>query len=103
MEQTDPSARTEDGIRIPMTEVQAQPARLGHLPPGYDESTGSDAGLNVPARPATVVTVAERLLEVDLEEQSSPATCRERMAPGAVGRPGSMRRLMSSTESTSMT
>jgi hypothetical protein len=77
---------TAAGPGISMSEIQGRTTRLGHLPPGYDESTGSEEGLNVPARPAIVVVAAERLSEVDLEEQPSPDIHRERPARRAAGR-----------------
>lgn len=85
-------------------------ARIGErtvcrLPPDYDENGASGEGLDVPARPDAVVTVAERLAEVEVEEQPSQHVhpvhpVHPNRIPPRVGRWGSIKRLMSSTEST---
>lgn len=73
---------------------------LYRLPPGYSENSASEEGPNVLARPAAVVTVAERLSEADLEEQPNEdvrSAHQSRVLPRYAGRWSSTRRLMSTT------
>jgi len=73
------------------------------MPPDYHQNATLDEGLDVPGRPDAVVTVAERVSEVDLEAQLPQDVHPlhpNRIPPKVNGRWGSMRRLMSSTEST---
>lgn len=69
------------------------------LPPDYHQNDASEERLGMLARPAAVVTVAERLEDVDLE-QGPPQDVRPVHHVYPSRRWGSMRRLMSSTEST---
>jgi hypothetical protein len=94
----------------PVPREAVRQARIGErtecrLPPDYDENGASGEGLDVPARPDAVVTVAERLAEAEAEEQPSQHVhpvhpVHPNRIPPRVGRWGSMRRLMSSAEST---
>lgn len=61
-------------------------------PPDYRENAGPQEGLDVPARPDALVTVAGRLAEADLEEQPRQGAHASQIALRNVGRWGSMRR-----------
>jgi hypothetical protein len=91
-----------DAGGLAVRQVRIGERMVCRLPPDYDENGASGEGLDVPARPDAVVTVAERLAEVEVEEQRSQHVhpVHPSRIPPRVGRRGSMRRLMCSTEST---
>jgi hypothetical protein len=83
-----------------LTRLSPRMLRMAGLPPDYYETGGVGEAADAPARPAPVVTVAERLSEVEVEEPPPSAVHPSRIPPNVTGRGDSMRRLMSSTEST---
>jgi hypothetical protein len=95
------TVRLPEGGGVAMRQIPCGERTSYRLPPGYSGNSASEEGPNVLARPATVVTVAERLSEADLEEQPNQdirSVYQSRILPRYAGRWSSMRRLMSTTD-----
>jgi hypothetical protein len=83
---------------LAMRQIPVDQRATRRLPPDYSENGASGDGIDSPTRPGTVVTVAERLSDTDLEAQPRRDVQQSRLPPRNAGRWSSMRRLMSSTE-----